>query len=152
MHPAYLISVGKQKDPAISSLVDEYRKRMHGRITDIVLNASSASAPLRRQEEEARAIRQALPPQYKMIVLDERGKNLGSPELAGLIQKWTEDGFSLAFIIGGADGLHESLRQEAHYCLSFGKLTWPHRMVRLMLYEQIYRAHTINTGHPYHRE
>jgi 23S rRNA (pseudouridine1915-N3)-methyltransferase len=152
MHPAILISVGKQKDSAIAALVDEYRKRMQGRITETVLNASNASTAQRRQEDEARAIRQAVPSSYKMVLLDERGKNPDSPELAALIQKWTEDGFSLAFIIGGADGLHESLRQEAHYCLSFGKLTWPHRMVRAMLYEQIYRAHTINTGHPYHRE
>jgi 23S rRNA (pseudouridine1915-N3)-methyltransferase len=152
MHHAYIISVGKQKDSAIAALVDEYRKRMHGKITEIVLNASQAPQVLRRQEDEAQAIRQAVPPQHKMVILDERGKNPDSPELASLIQKWTEDGHALAFIIGGADGVHESLRQDAHYCLSFGKLTWPHRMVRVMLYEQIYRAHTINTGHPYHRE
>ena len=87
-----------------------------------------------------------------MIILDERGQNPDSPHLAALIQKWTEDGLALAFVIGGADGVHESLRKDAHYCLSFGKLTWPHRLVRVMLYEQIYRAHTINTGHPYHRD
>ncbi|HEY1095836.1 MAG TPA: 23S rRNA (pseudouridine(1915)-N(3))-methyltransferase RlmH [Alphaproteobacteria bacterium] len=147
-----LISVGKQKDAEIGVLIDDYRKRLHGKITETTLSASTAPQALQRQEKEAIAIRQALLPQHKMIVLDERGQNIDSPQFAALIQKWTDDNLSLAFVIGGADGVHESLRQDAHYILSFGKLTWPHRMVRLMLYEQIYRAHTINTGHPYHRE
>lgn len=147
-----LISVGKQKDAEIGVLIDDYRKRLHGKITETVLSASTAPQALQRQEKEAIAIRQALLPQHKMIVLDERGQNIDSPQFAALVQKWTDDNLQLAFVIGGADGVHESLRQDAHYILSFGKLTWPHRMVRLMLYEQIYRAHTINTGHPYHRE
>lgn len=152
MLPVQLITVGKQKDAEIGVLIDDYKKRLQGKITETVLSASTAPQPIMRQDKEAQAIRQALLPQHKMIVLDERGQNIDSPQFAGLIQKWTDDNLSLSFIIGGADGVHESLRREAHYILSFGKLTWPHRMVRLMLHEQIYRAHTINTGHPYHRE
>ena len=147
-----LISIGKQKDASVAALVDEYRKRLPFKITETVLAASTAPQAAARQAKEAQLIRDALLPQHRMVLLDERGQNISSPDLAGLMQKWSDDNLSLAFVIGGADGLDESIRREAHYLLSFGKLTWPHRLVRVMLYEQIYRAHTINSGHPYHRE
>jgi 23S rRNA (pseudouridine1915-N3)-methyltransferase len=147
-----LITVGKQKETAIAALIGDYAKRLQPKITETILNASQADTAEQRQDKESTAIRAAVLPQHRMIILDERGQNSDSLTFAGLIEKWQNDGLSLCFIIGGADGVHESLRREAHYLLSFGKLTWPHRLVRLMLYEQIYRAQTIIAGHPYHRE
>jgi 23S rRNA (pseudouridine1915-N3)-methyltransferase len=88
-----------------------------------------------------------------VIVLDEKGRDMTSVALANHLQEYytSPSGQSLVFIIGGADGLDDSIIQSAQLHLSFGKQTWPHMMVRLMLVEQLYRIQTILTGHPYHR-
>ena len=85
-------------------------------------------------------------------MLDERGKNMTSPELANIIESWMTAGTSeICFLIGGADGHLEETRQKADLLLSFGKLTLPHILMRAVLAEQIYRAETIINHHPYHR-
>jgi 23S rRNA (pseudouridine1915-N3)-methyltransferase len=87
-----------------------------------------------------------------LVALDERGQMLSSPELAQRIADWRDAGRQdLAFVIGGADGLAPALRDRADLALSFGRLVWPHMLVRVMLAEQIYRAATILSGSPYHR-
>jgi 23S rRNA (pseudouridine1915-N3)-methyltransferase len=84
--------------------------------------------------------------------LDERGKVLTSPDFANLLAKWRDEGRSeAAFVIGGADGIDPGLRARADYSLSFGKMVWPHMLVRVMLAEQLYRAASILAGSPYHR-
>ena len=84
--------------------------------------------------------------------MDERGRDLKSRELADRIGRWRDDGVQdLAFAIGGADGLSQAVRDRADLLLAFGRATWPHMLVRAMLAEQIYRAQTILSGHPYHR-
>jgi 23S rRNA (pseudouridine1915-N3)-methyltransferase len=89
----------------------------------------------------------------KVIVLDERGENLKSQELAKKIEGWQLNGCSeICFLIGGADGHLEQTRNKANLVLSFGKLTLPHILMRAVLTEQIYRIQTIINGHPYHRE
>jgi 23S rRNA (pseudouridine1915-N3)-methyltransferase len=86
------------------------------------------------------------------VLLDERGRNLGSEELAAIIGRWRDDGVREArFAIGAADGHPEQARQDADLLLAFGAATWPHLMARAMLMEQLYRATTILAGHPYHR-
>ena len=83
-----------------------------------------------------------------IVALDERGKSLGSAEFCKQLYAWE----NVTFVIGGADGLDEEIRKKADFLLSFGKQTWPHMLVRVMLLEQIYRAQQIASGHPYHRE
>ena len=86
------------------------------------------------------------------VLLDERGKLMSSPEFAALLARWRDGGRQdVAFVIGGADGIDPSLRARADFSLSFGKMVWPHMLVRVMLAEQIYRAATILGGGPYHR-
>ncbi len=152
MQACQIIIVGKHKDAHANALADDYKKRLPGKITETILSASLLPSAVQRQDKEAAAIRASVLPGHRMIILDERGQNVTSLTFAQLVDSWTHAGLNLCFIIGGADGVHDSLRQDAHYLLSFGKLTWPHRLVRVMLYEQIYRAHSINTRHPYHRE
>lgn len=102
--------------------------------------------------EELRAIDAALPDGARRIVLDERGKTVDSVEFARLIQSFREAGVAtLALVIGGPDGLDPACRSRADLVLSFGKLTLPHQLVRVLVLEQLYRAGTILTGHPYHR-
>lgn len=90
--------------------------------------------------------------QTRIILLDERGKNLSSEEFAAILGRWRDEGVrETRFLIGPADGHDESLRREADLLIAFGKATWPHLMARAMLAEQLYRATSILAGHPYHR-
>ena len=104
------------------------------------------------QEDEAKFLQSCINTGSKVVVLDERGKNMTSPEFAGIIDNWMTQGTSeVCFLIGGADGHLEETRQKADLILSFGKLTLPHILMRAVLCEQIYRAETIINKHPYHR-
>ena len=94
-----------------------------------------------------------LSPTSIKIALDERGKTLSSRELSGKIQDFQNESASeIQFIIGGANGLSDELRKECNFLLSFGRVTWPHMLARIMLIEQIYRSQQILSGHPYHRD
>lgn len=105
-----------------------------------------------RKREEASLLEKSLPDGAVLILLDERGKALGSEDFAGLIGRFRDDGKrDLMIAIGGADGLDPDLAAKADAQICFGKMTWPHQLVRIMAAEQLYRAVTILSGHPYHR-
>lgn len=146
-----LIAVGKNKDKHLQALIDDYLKRLTWKftLTEIVPpNVSDAE----RKSKEAELIRAVLPPKAVTVILDERGDNPDSVAFAKKLEQFFLNQAShIVFIIGGADGIDESLRREANWVISFGKLTWPHMLVRLLLVEQLYRAGTILSGHPYHR-
>lgn len=90
--------------------------------------------------------------QTRIVLLDERGKNLSSEEFAQILGRWRDEGVREArFLIGAADGHEEALRSEADLLVAFGRATWPHLLARAMLAEQLYRATSIVAGHPYHR-
>ena len=147
----HIIAIGKNKDADLQGMIDDYTKRLSWKITFTEIPAPQVS-DAERKSREADLIRNVLPPKAVRIMLDERGKNIGSEEFANKLQNYfTNQQSTIVFVIGGADGLDESLRKEADLLLSFGALTWPHMMVRLMLIEQLYRASTILSGHPYHR-
>ena len=117
------------------------------------LTESRAGSAASRKTEEARAVREHLSGDVRTIALDEHGRTMGSDEFARAIARWRDDGKGAAnFIIGGADGLDPDFVKAADLTLSFSPLTWPHQLVRIMLAEQLYRATTILSGHPYHRE
>jgi len=117
--------------------------RIEGKTT-VSLMAAEAD----RMRERLRAV---LPKHGPRIVLDERGQELTSVGLAGLIEQWRADGDDVAFLIGGADGLDAGLKREADMRLRLSSLTLPHALVRVVLAEQIYRAWSITQNHPYHR-
>ena len=118
----------------------------------VEIRESRAQDVERRRTEESIAIANIIPERAIVAILDERGDNLDSAALAALLRKWREDDRPAAcFVIGGADGLAQSLREQAKIRLAFGAATWPHQLVRIMLLEQLYRAGTILAGHPYHR-
>ena len=101
---------------------------------------------------EAALLERALPKGALICTLDERGKVMTSPDFANLLGRWRDDGRGdVAFVIGGADGIDPGLRAKADASLSFGKMVWPHMLVRVMLSEQLYRAASILAGSPYHR-
>jgi 23S rRNA (pseudouridine1915-N3)-methyltransferase len=113
---------------------------------------SRAGTPAERGREEGERLMPLLDERAALVLLDERGKNLTSPQFAERLGTMRDDGRRMAvFAIGGPDGHEERLRERATLVWSFGALTWPHQMVRIMLAEQLYRATTILSGHPYHR-
>lgn len=106
-----------------------------------------------RRKREAELITAAIPDGATIVALDETGRNLTSREFAKRLSHWRNTGTNeLVFIIGGADGLTDEIRNKATLVMSFGKSTWPHLLVRGMLAEQLYRAQQIHAGHPYHRD
>ena len=114
--------------------------------------SNAKTAELRKADEAARLMG-ACPAIAYVIALDERGKNMSSDEFAGTMRKLLDDGTrDVAFLIGGPDGHAAAVQGRARLQLSFGKLTWPHRLARVMLAEQIYRSVTILVNHPYHRQ
>jgi 23S rRNA (pseudouridine1915-N3)-methyltransferase len=113
---------------------------------------SRAHTATERRREEGQRLQTQLQPGTALVLLDERGKNLPSEELAGRVGLLRDGGRKAMLVaIGGADGHDASLRDQAELVVSFGALTWPHQLVRVMLAEQLYRVTTILAGHPYHR-
>ncbi len=101
---------------------------------------------------EAALLEKAIPTGALICCLDERGKVMSSPDFADQLAGWRDNGRQdVAFVIGGADGIDPALRGRADALLSFGKMVWPHMLVRVMLTEQLYRAASILAGAPYHR-
>jgi 23S rRNA (pseudouridine1915-N3)-methyltransferase len=136
------------------ALMDEYLKRLPWKSQIIEIDIKKAAATsAERKAREAEKLLAAIPDGAAVVALDENGKALKSRQFAGKIDDWQMAGYSnLAFIIGGADGLDAGLLAKADLKLAFGTLTWPHMLVRVLLAEQIYRAWSITTGHPYHRD
>jgi 23S rRNA (pseudouridine1915-N3)-methyltransferase len=123
------------------------------RSLDIVEIAESrARDPGRRMLEESIALANVIPERAASVLLDPRGETLDSNAFAKRLRGWNDGGRDVAFVIGGPDGLAPTLSENAALHLAFGALTWPHQLVRVMLLEQIYRAITMMSGHPYHRE
>lgn len=145
-----LVAVGRMKDKNERALVERYLKRLRPGL-DIAEFADGRGSADEIKRREAQAILSACPPQAFVIVLDESGRNFSSPALSEAMADWSALGRPLCFVIGGAEGLDASVMARADAALSFGTLTWPHMLVRIMLVEQIYRAQMIASGHPYHR-
>jgi len=146
------------KDSAIQSLADDYIKRMNHTVQIIevatkISNNDTADLVKKKQGESLLKHLDKLGTDTQIITLDERGKNLSSPELAKKLTVAMRDGTSsFCFVIGGAYGLSSDILAKAHFSISFGKMVWPHRLVGVMLLEQLYRAQQINVGHPYHKD
>jgi len=155
-----IAAVGRLKQGPERELAERYRKRAADAGRSVGLTAfdvieireSRADNVGRRMLEESIAIANLIPERAVTVLLDERGESVSSASFAGHLQGWrSQDRPAAVFIIGGADGLAPSLRERASLAIAFGAATWPHQLVRIMLLEQIYRAVTMLSGHPYHR-
>lgn len=134
----------------------EYIKRLSGEITVNLIEIKpekrvGGKTVAQLLEAECQRIRAALPPNCCIVVLDEHGQQWTTVKFADVIQEWMMTQNAIVFIIGGADGLHEEIKQAAHAKMALSKLTLPHGLARVLLAEQIYRAVSINKNHPYHR-
>ena len=154
-------AIGKLKNGPEGELVARYAERFSqtGRnlgLTgpDIVeLPESRLGNAAQRKREEFFRLKEKLPDKAVIITFDERGKSLTSREFSAIIRKFADQGtVDLALLIGGPDGFDETVREEVDQVISFGKLTIPHQIVRILVMEQLYRAATILSNHPYHRD
>ena len=144
-----VVGVGRFRNDPAAALFEHYRRRLGG---DLVLREVEAPGGSDRAEREGGRLMAAVPAGAVLVVLDERGEVLPSRVFAERLVRWRDDGRrTAAFLIGGADGHAQTVRDRADMLLSFGPMTWPHLMVRAMLAEQLYRARTLMDGHPYHR-
>jgi 23S rRNA (pseudouridine1915-N3)-methyltransferase len=155
-----VLAIGRLKAGPEKTLAEEYQTRLEGlgrkagitRLTITDFSESQAQMTNQRQDEEAKLLITALAPKAFTIVLDERGKSLSSAGFSQLLQRHLDQGTQdLAFLIGGPDGHSAETRKNAGQLVALSEMTWPHRLVRVMLFEQIYRAVTIMVNHPYHR-
>jgi len=137
--------IGKTKEPAVQALTDEYLKRIsrYAVVDGLVLKDEGSLAPLLNGARSR--------PKNFLVLLDSRGKQLSSEELAEFLRQRQESSSQpVLFAIGGADGFSAERRKSAGLVLSLGRMTLAHELARVVLLEQIYRAFTILTGHPYH--
>jgi 23S rRNA (pseudouridine1915-N3)-methyltransferase len=136
--------IGKTKEPAIQSLTEDYLKRIsrYADVAGLALKDEAAILSLARGRRQAE--------RSKLVLLDARGKELSSEELAEFLTREQRNGVGLLFAIGGADGFAPGARVQADLVLSLGKMTLPHELARVVLVEQLYRAFTILKKHPYH--
>lgn len=148
----WLAAIGRAKAGPELDLFTQYVRRLTPPLT---LKEVEEKRPLpvpERMAREAELLLGAIPAGAIVVALDERGKNMGSEAFAARMGQWRDQGAGdVAFLIGGADGHHQSVRDRADLLLSLGALTWPHMLVRAMLAEQLWRAQAILSGHPYHR-
>jgi 23S rRNA (pseudouridine1915-N3)-methyltransferase len=156
-----LFAVGRMKSGPERELAERYLDRFAKVAPPLGLEfggvletpESRARAADQRKREEAAKLAESLGAGTFLILLDERGKNLSSPDFAAFIAKHRDSGTrAMTFAIGGADGHAEESRRKAQMVISFGAMTIPHQIMRILTAEQLYRAATIISGHPYHRE
>lgn len=144
-----IAAIGKSKTGSPEQLLfSDYVKRLPWKLECKELDLRPPN-----KEKEAEKLLAACKGYARIIALDESGKTLSSSEFSAQLAAWQQQGnSSFAFIIGGAGGLDASVAKAANLVWSLGRVTWPHMLARAMLAEQLYRAYTLQTGHPYHRE
>ena len=153
----FILAVGHKMPGWVNTGFEEYAKRMprEARIELVEIKPEKRAGGKTTQqimEAERDRLLAAMPPHCMKVVLDERGKGLPTQQLAQAMTDWMSAGRDVAFIIGGADGLHEDMRRGADLLMCLSAMTLPHGLVRVILAEQLYRAITIIQNHPYHRE
>ena len=150
-----VIAIGTRMPGWVTEGSDEYLKRMPRELSvewvELPASKRTRDTAELRMLDEATAIERRLKPQDLIVALDIDGKTVSTENIADALSSWQAEGAKVAFIIGGPDGLHPTLKARASARWSLGRITLPHPLVRVILAEQLYRAWSVNAGHPYHR-
>ena len=149
-------AIGQRMPGWVQQAWEEYARRFprpHAlKLREFPLVKRSRNADIERlRSQEGQALLSGAPSGFRILALDEQGKQWSTMELAAQMEKWMGEERGLCFMVGGPDGLSEGCRQQAHDTWSLGRLTLPHPLVRVVLAEQLYRAWSITQNHPYHR-
>ena len=151
-----ILAVGHKLPDWVAAGCAEYIKRMPRELPLSVVEIKPEPRGSKTREQLLAAEKSRLQPALagfsRLVVLDERGEDLSTVRLAQRLETWMREGGDTAFLIGSADGIDESLKQQADATIRLSSLTLPHAMARLILCEQLYRAHSVVKNHPYHRE
>jgi len=148
----HVLAIGRARGEPAQIMFDDYAKRLPWplQLREITPRGKFTGAAL--MAREGQALLDAVPKGAKMVALDAKGRALTSEAFAARMGRWQDDGTpAIAFLIGGADGHGGKILEAADFVLSFGAMTWPHKLVRAMLAEQLWRAASILANHPYHR-
>jgi 23S rRNA (pseudouridine1915-N3)-methyltransferase len=152
-----LLAVGARQAAWVEEAVSSYTVRLPREwrfridVIDTGKRAKSSSSS-RAVDAEGQRLLGRIAADEQVVLLDESGKQLASRALADRLSQWRIDGRNLCFIIGGPDGVSGAVAERADFCWSLGKLTLPHGLARVLLIEQLYRANSLQSGHPYHRD
>ncbi len=150
-----VIAIGTRMPGWVTEGSDEYLKRMPRELSvewvELPASKRTRDTAELRMLDEAISIERRLKSQELIVALDIDGKTVSTENIAAALSSWQAEGAKVAFIIGGPDGLHPTLKARASARWSLGRITLPHPLVRVILAEQLYRAWSINAGHPYHR-
>lgn len=152
-----VVAVGQRQPGWVRDAVDDFVRRFPPECRLAVLEVkaeprSGGKSAAQMKAAEAQRLRTALPRGSRVVALDERGTRRTTAELADRLREWRGAGQDVALLIGGPDGLDDTLKAEAQESLRLSELTLPHALARVLLVEALYRAHTLVAGHPYHRE
>lgn len=152
----WVLAVGQRMPAWADHAWHDYAKRfpteLRLELREIKAQSRTGTTPETCLQAEANRIEDARPRGCRLVVLDEQGQRLATTALATRLEAWKGDGRDVAFVIGGPDGLHDRIKQQADETWRLSDLTLAHAFVRVMLAEALYRAWTITIGHPYHRE
>jgi 23S rRNA (pseudouridine1915-N3)-methyltransferase len=151
----YVVAVGHRMPAWVEAGFNEYAARMprEARVELKAIKPAARTGAIKRAvDDEGGRLLAAVPGNCLKVALDERGSLITTPELARRISRWQQTGHDIAFIVGGADGLSDPVKQAATFTWSLSPLTLPHGLARVLLAEQLYRALSILHNHPYHRE
>ena len=150
-----VVAVGHKLPRWAQQGVDEYLKRFPAdwkvSVKPVRAIDPDSASPERVLQTEGERIFAAVPAGATLVVLDERGKDFGTAQFAEQLRRWRDDGQSICFVIGGANGIAPELKARAHMLLRLSSLTLPHALARVLLAEQLYRAWSMLAAHPYHR-
>ncbi|MDI9349768.1 MAG: 23S rRNA (pseudouridine(1915)-N(3))-methyltransferase RlmH [Candidatus Symbiobacter sp.] len=143
-----IIAIGKMRGTVFAAAFEQYQARLHPPVTLTEIDDKKSSP----KEAQGKLLLAALPPRARLVALDEAGETWSSLDFFHRLAQWRDDGHGeIAFVLGGADGLSQAVRDRATSLFSLGRITLPHLLARVVLIEQIYRATTIQQNHPYHR-
>ena len=149
-----IISVGNNPDKNLKELIDSYSKKLSNQFEVDWINVKAEKkfdSTSQKKEYEAKKITAFIENSF-VVAMDESGQLFNSKEFSNKMTGWIQNYPSLTFIIGGADGIHQTLINKADFILSLSRMTFPHQLVKLFLSEQLYRCSAILNNHPYHRE
>lgn len=152
-----LLAVGQKMPKWVQQTFNDYNNRLSkNQRLELVeispVHRSKTTNTHKAKQDEGESIISALKPQEKLILLDEFGKAISTKYLSQSITTWQMEGFDIAIVIGGADGVSDEVKQRSYQKWSLSLLTFPHPLVRVIMMEQIYRAYSLIANHPYHRE